>query len=313
MLMENAEKLLSIVVACYNEEQTIGRFYEEVRRVEPELSGLALEFIFVDDGSSDSTLRILRDLRKQDERVHYRSLSRNFGKEAALYAGMQAAKGDYVVTMDVDLQDPPALLPRMFSYLAEGYDCVATRRTSRKGEPWFRSFCARMFYRIMNRISKTDMRDGARDYRLMTRQVADAILSMKEYNRFLKGIYGWVGFRTMWLDYENVERSAGKSKWSFFKLLRYSIEGMVAFSTAPLVAVSAIGMALCVTALVFLVVIFVRALLVGDPVAGWPSMMCVITLLGGIQLMCLGIVGMYLAKAYLETKDRPIYIVKEEE
>lgn len=311
--MEDTEKLLSIVVACYNEEQTIGTFYEEVRRIEPELAGVALEFIFVDDGSSDATLSIIRELRAQDERVHYRSLSRNFGKEAALYAGLQAAKGDYVVTMDVDMQDPPGLLPQMMGYLAEGYDCVATRRRSRKGEPLFRSICAKLFYRIMNRISKTDIVDGARDYRLMTRQVADAIRSMKEYNRFLKGIYGWVGFRTKWLEYDNVARCAGKTKWSFFKLLRYSMEGMLAFSTAPLVAVSAIGIVLCVTAFIFLLVIFIRALLVGDPVAGWPSMMCVITLLGGIQLMCLGIVGMYLAKAYLETKDRPIYIVKEEE
>lgn len=310
--MNDTKKLLSIVVPCYNEEQTVEIFYQEILKIEPQLKSVEIEFVFVDDGSKDGTLEIFRKLHEKDKRVHYRTFSRNFGKEAAVLAGLKYAKGDLVVTMDVDLQDPPCLLPEMISYIEQGYDCVATRRSTRKGEPVIRSFFARMFYKIMNKISQADIVDGARDYRLMTRQVVDAICNMKEYNRFLKGIYGWVGFETKWLEFENVERVAGTTKWSFWKLLVYSIEGIVAFSTAPLVAVSIIGVGVCLLALIFLGVIFVKAVVLGDPVAGWPSMMCIITLLGGIQLLCLGIVGLYLSKAYLETKDRPIFIVKEE-
>ena len=311
--MNDTKKLLSIVVPCYNEEQTVEMFYQEILKIEPQLKSVELELVFVDDGSKDGTLEIFRKLHEKDKRVHYRTFSRNFGKEAAVLAGLKYAKGDLVVTMDVDLQDPPCLLPEMVSYIEQGgYDCVATRRSTRKGEPVIRSFFARMFYKIMNKISQADIVDGARDYRLMTRQVVDAICNMKEYNRFLKGIYGWVGFETKWLEFENVERVAGTTKWSFWKLLVYSIEGIVAFSTAPLVAVSIIGVVVCLLALIFLGVIFIKALVLGDPVDGWPSMMCIITLLGGIQLLCLGIVGLYLSKAYLETKDRPIFIVKEE-
>ncbi len=311
--MRETKELLSVVVPCYNEELAIDIFYKKMLEIEAQLTNVDLEFIFIDDGSSDRTLEIIQQLREQDNRVHYRTFSRNFGKEAAVYAGLQYAHGDYIATMDVDLQDPPDLLPQMMSYIKAGYDCVATRRSTRKGEPVIRSFFARLFYRIMNAISQTDIVDGARDYRLMTRPVVEAICKLGEYNRFLKGIYGWVGFKTKWLEYENIERSAGITKWSFRKLFIYSIEGIVAFSTFPLVIVSILGMILCLAAFIFLVVIFIRALMFGDPVAGWPSTMCIIALLGGIQLLCLGIVSIYLSKIYLETKNRPIYIVKEEE
>jgi len=311
--MRETKELLSIVVPCYNEEQAIEIFYKKMLEVEKKLQKVELEFVFIDDGSSDRTLEIIQNLRALDDRIHYRTFSRNFGKEAAVYAGLQYAHGDYVATMDVDLQDPPDLLPEMLDYIKEGYDCVATRRSTRKGEPIIRSFFARLFYKIMNSISQTDIVDGARDYRLMTRQVVEAICKLGEYNRFLKGIYGWVGFKTKWLEYENVERSAGITKWSFTKLFIYSIEGIVAFSTFPLVIVSVMGVILCIASFVFLVVIFFKALMFGDPVAGWPSTICIIVLLGGIQLLSLGIVGIYLSKIYLETKNRPIYIIKKEE
>ena len=273
---------------------------------------LDVEVIYVDDGSKDRTVEEVKKLRETSERVHLISFSRNFGKEAGIYAGFQKAKGDYVVMMDADLQDPPSLLPEMFSYIEKGYDSVATRRVSRKGEPPIRSFFARMFYKIMNKISQTDIVDGARDYRLMTRQVVDAILSMCEYNRFSKGIFGWVGFETKWLEYENVERVHGETKWNFWKLFLYSIEGITAFSTAPLAIASFMGVVFCMIAFAAILFIIVRTLIWGDPVGGWPSLVCIICLVSGVQLLCLGIVGQYLSKTYMEVKQRPIYLVKEE-
>ena len=275
---------------------------------------LEFELVFIDDGSSDGTLEMLQQLAAKDSRVKYVSFSRNFGKEAALFAGLEKAKGDYVATMDVDLQDPPHLMPEMYEIIkSQEYDCVATRRVSRVGEPPIRSFFARQFYKIMKKISSADIMDGARDYRFMTRKMVDGILSMREYNRFSKGIFGWVGFRTKWLAYENIERVAGETKWSFWKLFLYSLEGIVAFSTTPLMIASVVGVLFCALAFVMLLVIFVRAMIFGDPVAGWPSLVCIITFLGGIQLFCIGIIGMYLAKTYLEVKKRPIYLIKEEQ
>lgn len=307
-------ELLSLVVPCFNEEDTINIFYEEVCKIENQLSNLKIEFRFVDDGSSDGTLQILKQLHEQDGRVHYISFSRNFGKEAALYAGLKSSKGDYVVTMDVDLQDPPSYLPLMYQAIKEeGYDCVATRRYNRKGEPPVRSFFARKFYRLINKMSNTEIVDGARDYRMMKKVVVNAILSDKEYNRFTKGIYSWVGYRTKWLEYSNFERSAGQTKWSFWKLFLYSIDGILAYTTAPLSFASVLGIIFCFIAFIALLIIFFRALFFGDPVAGWPSTICVITLLGGLQLFCMGIIGLYLSKTYLETKKRPIYLIREEE
>ena len=254
----------------------------------------------------------MKKLREKDERVHLVSFSRNFGKEAAIFAGLSKAKGDFAVMMDADLQDPPSLLPEMFDYMEEGYDSVATRRVTRKGEPPIRSFFARRFYALMKHISKTEIVDGARDYRLMTRQVVDAILSMKEYNRFTKGIFGWVGYRTKWLEYENIERVKGETKWNFWKLLLYSLDGILAFSTMPLAIASVLGIVFCLLAFLLIVFIVVRTLLFGDPVGGWPSLVCIISLVSGVQLFCLGIVGQYMSKMYMEVKNRPIYLVKEE-
>lgn len=306
--------LLSVIVPCYNEEETVALFYEELTKNDPFFreNDIELEVLYVDDGSRDRTVIEVKKICERDARVHLLSFSRNFGKEAAMYAGMEKSKGDYVVIMDVDLQDPPSLLPEMFSYIKEGYDSVATRRVSRKGEPPIRSFFARRFYRLMKKISKTEIMDGARDYRLMTRQMVDAILSMQEYNRFSKGIFGWVGFRTKWLEYENVERVAGETKWSFWKLLMYSFEGIVAFSTAPLMIASFMGVFLCVLAFVMIVFVVVRKLIFGDPVAGWASTTCIILVTSGVQFFCTGILGQYLAKAYMEVKKRPIYLIKEE-
>ncbi len=306
--------LLSVIVPCYNEEENVFPFYEELLKNTPFLEGegLELELIYVDDGSVDETAARVRSLHEKDGRVHLLSFSRNFGKEAGIYAGLQKAKGDYVVMMDVDLQDPPSLLPEMFSYLKQGYDSVATRRVTRKGEPPVRSFFARLFYKIMNRISKTEIVDGARDYRLMTRQVVDGILAMCEYNRFTKGIFGWVGYRTKWLEYENVERAHGKTKFNFWKLFLYSIDGITAFSTVPLAISSVMGVVFCLCAFVAIAVLIVKNLLYHDPVAGWPSLVCIILLVSGVQLFCVGILGQYLAKTYLEVKRRPIYLVKEE-
>ena len=303
---------LSIIVPCYNEEQAVPVFYEEINKIFQEIKDFTITILFIDDGSTDNTLLTIKNIGQKDKRVHYLSFSRNFGKEAAVLAGLEHAEGDYIVVMDADLQDPPALLPQMYSLITkEGYDCVATRRLNRKGEPPIRSFFAHMFYRLMSKISDTEIVDGARDYRMMTRPYAEAICAMQEYNRFLKGIYGWVGFKTKWLEYENIERCAGDTKWSFFKLVKYSIEGIIAFSTVPLEIVAGLGLLFCIISFLALCLIFLRALIWGDPVNGWPSLVCIITLLGGIQLLCLGIVGLYLSKAYLETKARPKYIVKE--
>ena len=305
--------LLTVVVPCYNEEENVPFFFVEFMKNESFFAekGIALELLYVDDGSGDGTVREVKKLRERDERVHLVSFSRNFGKEAAIYAGLENARGDYVVMMDADLQDPPALLPEMFSYIDEGYDSVATRRVSRKGEPPVRSFFARMFYRLMKRISKTEIMDGARDYRLMSRQMVDAILSMGEYNRFTKGIFGWVGFRTKWMEYENVERLKGETKWNFWKLFLYSLDGICAFSTMPLMLASVLGVFFCVVAFLMIAFIIVRKLIFGDPVSGWPSLVCIILMTSGVQFFCTGILGQYLAKTYMEVKKRPIYLVRE--
>ena len=310
--------LISLVVPCYNEEESLPLFYEEAARVAGEMKashGADFEFIFVDDGSQDGTLAAARRLHEADDRVRYVSFSRNFGKEAGIYAGLKAARGDYVAMLDADLQDPPALLPAMLDSLLTGeYDCAATRRTTRKGEPPVRSFFARLFYRLINRMSKTEIMDGARDFRLMTRPMVDAVLQVTEYNRFSKGIFGWVGFRTRWFEYQNVERVAGQTKWNFWKLFLYSIEGIVGFSTAPLAVAALVGVVFCLAAFVGILFILIRfALGWQDPVAGWQSLACIILLCSGVQLFCTGILGEYLAKTYLEVKRRPLYIVKETE
>lgn len=305
---------ISVVVPCYNEQEALPIFYEEITKVAASLNQLQFEFIFINDGSKDNTLDILKKLRIRDDRVHYISFSRNFGKEAAIYAGLKKSRGDYVVLMDADLQDPPELISEMYASIKdEGYDSVATRRITREGEPKIRSFFAKCFYHIINKISKTEFVDGARDYRLMKRQMVDAILEMSEYNRFTKGIFGWVGFDVKWLEYVNVQRVAGESKWSFWKLLIYSFEGIVAFSTVPLALASIFGFIFCFIALLMIVIIILRTLIWGNPTTGWPSLVCIICLIGGVQMLCIGILGQYLAKTYLETKRRPIFIVKEEE
>lgn len=307
-------RCISVVVPCCNEEQALPYFMQEIQSVAAQMAQrqVDVEVLLVNDGSRDGTLGLLRDYAAQYPNVRYLSFSRNFGKEAAMYAGLEHARGDYVAIMDADLQDPPSLLPQMYDLLQTGeYDSVATRRVSRQGEPPIRSFFARMFYKLINRISDADIVDGARDYRLMRRPMVDAILSMKEVNRFSKGIFGWVGFRTYWLPYENVERVAGETKWSFWKLFRYSLEGIIAFSTAPLAIASVVGLLVCLAAVAALAVVLVKTLAFGDPVAGWPSMICIILFLGGVQLLTVGIIGQYLAKTYLETKKRPIYILAE--
>lgn len=306
-------KLCSCIVPCFNEEEVIPLYYEEMQKVRKQEEGkIDFEIIFIDDGSKDKTLEVIKKLSEQDECIHYVSFSRNFGKEAAMYAGFEHANGEYVVTMDVDLQDPPHLIPEMIrSIEEEGYDSVATRRVTRKGEPPIRSFFARRFYGLINKISDADIVDGARDFRMMKRDMVNAILSMPEYNRFTKGIFGWVGFKTKWIEFENVERAAGETKWSFWKLFRYALEGIIAFSIVPLTIVSLIGVIVCIIAFLFLLFVVIRAAIFGDPVAGWPSLICVISFLSGIQLLGIGVVGMYLSKTYLETKKRPIYIKKE--
>jgi glycosyltransferase involved in cell wall biosynthesis len=306
--------LLSIIVPCYNEEENIADFYKEVLKNEPyfQKENVTLEFLFVDDGSGDATAHEVGKLRETDERVHLLSFSRNFGKEAAMYAGLERCKGDFGVIMDADLQDPPSLLPKMWESIQDGYDSVATRRVSRKGEPVIRSFFARQFYRLMRNISRTEIVDGARDYRMMSRQVMDAILSMEEYHRFTKGIYGWVGFRTKWLEYENIERVKGETKWSFWKLFKYSIEGITAFSTVPLVIASFIGVFFCIFAFLMVIFIIIRKLIFDDPVSGWTSQVCIILMVSGVQFFCMGIIGQYLSKTYLEVKRRPIYIIRDQ-
>lgn len=305
--------LLSVIVPCYNEEENVALFYKELLKQEDFFAQrqIELEILYIDDGSEDGTALKVKQLRKEDERVHLLAFSRNFGKEAAMFAGLENCTGDYIVIMDVDLQDPPGLLPEMFSFMEQGYDSVATRRVTRKGEPLIRSFFARRFYRLMKKISRTEIVDGARDYRLMTRQMADAVLSMREYNRFTKGIFGWVGFRTKWVEYENVERARGETKWSFWKLFFYSLDGIAAFSTAPLMIASVMGVFFCLVAFAMILFIIVRKLIFGDPVSGWPSLVCIILMTSGVQFFCTGILGQYLAKTYMEVKRRPVYLVRE--
>ena len=307
--------VISIVVPCYHEEESIPLFYQEmIKIVEKMKKQVTFELIFVNDGSKDKTLEELRKLASTDKNVHYVSFSRNFGKEAAMLAGLEASTGDYVTTMDVDLQDPPYLLEEMYRLVTEeGYDCVATKSTSRNGYSFFRKFCTKWYYRIIGAISKTEMVAGARDYRLMTRQMVDAILSMKEYNRYSKGLFSFVGFDTKWIEFENQERVAGTTKWSFWKLFSYALDGITAFSTVPLVLAAIIGVLFCFIAFIMIIVIILKTLIWGDPVNGWPSLACIIFLVGGVQLFCTGIIGQYLSKTYLETKKRPVYIVKETE
>ncbi|HEM4964648.1 TPA: glycosyltransferase family 2 protein [Streptococcus suis] len=304
--------MISVIVPCFNEEEAIPYFYDAMEKVRKEM-GEQFEYIFVNDGSKDRTLTVLRQLSGQDRAVRYLSFSRNFGKEAALYAGLQAAQGELVTVMDVDLQDPPEMLMEMKAMLDGNPDlaCVGTRRVSRDGEPPIRSFFAKLFYKLMNKISQVEVVDGARDFRLMRRHMVDAILSVSEYNRFSKGIFAWVGFETEYLPYENVERVAGETSWSFWKLLSYSIEGIINFSDTPLNIASYTGFFTFLLSLVLMVFVVFKTLVFGDPTIGWPSTICIILFLGGLQLMTIGILGKYLAKVFLETKKRPIYIVKE--
>lgn len=307
-------KLLSAIVPCYNEEENVPYFYQEFLKNEAFFKENEIEFElwYINDGSVDKTAEAVKLLIEKDIRVHLLSFSRNFGKEAALYAGLEKARGDYIACMDADLQDPPSLLPEMFQNIWAGYDTVATRRVTRKGEPLIRSFLARKFYRMMNRISDTEIVDGARDFRLMTRQVVDSLLQMKEYNRFTKGIFSWVGFNTKWLEFDNIERKKGETKWSFWKLFIYSLEGITSFSTAPLAFAAFMGVFFCVASFFFIIFVIIRKVMFGDPTSGWPSLVCIILLVSGVQLFCMGIMGQYLAKTYMEVKNRPIYLVKEE-
>lgn len=306
-------KLCSCIVPCFNEEEVIPLYYEEMQKVRKQEEGkIDFEIIFIDDGSKDKTLEVIKKLSEQDECIHYVSFSRNFGKEAAMYAGFEHANGEYVVTMDVDLQDPPHLIPEMIRCIEEeGYDSVATRRVTRKGEPPIRSFFARRFYGLINKISDADIVDGARDFRMMTRDMVNSVLALSEYNRFSKGIFGWVGYRTKWLEYENIERTAGETKWSFWKLLAYSLDGIVNFSNVPLMISSYLGILMTFISFVAIIFIIVRKLIFGDPVSGWPSLVCIITFVGGIQLFCMGIMGQYLSKTYMEVKKRPHYIIQK--
>ena len=304
-------EVISIIIPCYNEEDSIPLIYNELKKVSNNMK-YDFEFIFVNDGSIDNSLSVLKNLSAKDKQVKYIHFSRNFGKEAAMYAGLSKSKGDYVTIMDADLQDPPSLLPEMLRLIKEeGYDSVGTRRVSRKGEPKIRSFFARKFYKIINKLSKIEMVDGARDYRLMTRQMVNSILELKEYNRYSKGLFSFVGFNTYWLEYENVERVAGETKWSFWGLVKYAIEGIVAFSTLPLSIASLMGFIFCFVSFILIIIIIIKTLIFGDPTSGWPSLVCIIFFVSGIQLFCLGIIGKYLSKTYLETKNRPIYIIKE--
>ena len=305
------KKLISVVISCYNEEEVLPIFYEEIDKVSKKLDSVNFEFLFVDDGSKDKTLSVIKDLSKDDSRVKYISFSRNFGKEAAMLAGLTYAKGDYVAVMDADLQDPPKLLIDMYESIEDGYDVCATRRITRTGEPKVRSFFSRIWYKLIDKMSDTGMVDGARDYRMMRRAVVDAILSLSEYNRYSKGIFSFVGFKTKWISYENVNRAAGKTKWSFFGLCKYAIDGMTSFSTAPLILSSIFGIFFCFLALIAIIFVIIRTLIYGDPATGWPSLVCIILFVGGVQLLCIGIIGRYLSKVYLETKKRPIYIVRE--
>lgn len=303
---------ISLIIPCYNEEAALPFIYEELTKVSSQMADYEFEYLFVNDGSRDRTLAILKELAARDERVNYYSFSRNFGKEAAMFAGFCNASGDYVAVMDADLQDPPSLLPQMVEILQTGeYDSVATRRVSRDGEPKIRSFFARTFYKVINKISDADIVDGARDFRLMKREMVDAIVAMNEYNRFSKGIFGWIGFRTYWLPYKNVERVAGETKWSFWGLLKYAIDGIINFSQVPLSLASYGGVFLTFISFLAIIFVVVRRLIFGDPVSGWASLVCIITFIGGVQLFCMGIIGQYLSKTYLETKRRPHFIISE--
>ena len=303
---------ITVVVPCYNEEKALSPFFDAVTKVSQQMPDVQFEYLFIDDGSKDGTLSKMQELEQQNPCVKYISFSRNFGKEAGIYAGLENATGDYVVIMDADLQDPPSLLPEMYHAVTkEGYDCIGSRRVTRRGEPPIRSFFARMFYKIINRMSDAEIVDGARDFQMMSRKVVNAILSMGEYNRFSKGIFGWIGFKKKWLEYENVERVAGETKWSFWKLFLYALDGILAFSTLPLVLSSVFGLICCLLAFVMIIVVIIRTLVFGDPTAGWPSLVCIILLLSGVQMLGVGILGQYLAKTYLETKRRPIYLVAE--
>ena len=305
------KELVSVVVSCYNEEEVLPIFYKEINKISKEMDYVDFEFLFVDDGSKDNTLKIVKDLASDDSRVKYISFSRNFGKEAAMNAGLSYSKGDYVVVMDADLQDPPKYLKEMYNYMKDGYDVAATRRITRKGEPIVRSFFSKLWYKLIDKMSDTEMVDGARDFRMMKRKVVVAILSLSEYNRYSKGIFSFVGFKTKWISYENVKRAAGKTKWSFWQLFKYALDGMSSFSTAPLLLASLFGILFCFIALIAIIFVIIRTLIYGDPVGGWPSLVCIILLVGGIQLLCIGTIGRYLSKVYLETKKRPIYIVDE--
>ena len=303
---------MTIIVPCYNEEEALPYFYEEISKIRQQLTKISLKLLFINDGSTDNTLATLKKLTSSDNSVYYISFSRNFGKEAAIYAGLKNSTSDYTAIMDADLQDPPSLLPSMLhAILEEGYDSVATRRVNRKGEPPVRSFFARMFYKLIRKMSDTDIVDGARDFRLMNRPFVDALLELNEYNRFSKGIFGWIGFRTYWLPYENVNRVAGETKWNFWKLLNYAIDGIINFSQAPLAVASWFGMGMTLLSFIAVIFIVVRKLVFGDPVTGWASTACIITFIGGVQLFCMGIMGQYIAKTYMEVKQRPQYIVAE--
>ena len=311
-MLKMGKKLLSIIIPCYNEEKTVETIYVAITDTMDMLPQYDYEILFVNDGSKDNTLNKLTGLSEMDVHVKYYSFSRNFGKEAAIYAGLNNARGDYVVIMDADMQDPPALLPEMISTLESGeYDSVATRRVSRKGEPMVRSFCARCFYKLIRRISDADIVDGARDFRMMTRDMVNSVLALSEYNRFSKGIFGWGCYRTKWLEYENIERSAGETKWNVKKLFIYSLEGITGFSVVPLSIAAYMGVLFCGLSFLMIVAIVVRTLIWGDPVAGWPSMVCILFGVGGVQLLCTGILGQYLAKTYLEVKNRPVYLLKD--
>ena len=303
-------KKLSVVIPCYNEQETIAIYLNEMKKIESELP-LAFEYIFINDGSKDDTLLILREVADRYDNVNFISFSRNFGKEAALLAGLKATTGDFVTVMDVDLQDPPELLPQMYQKIQEGYDIVGTRRSSRTGEPVIRSFFAKKFYQVINQISDTEMVDGARDFRLMTRQVVSAILELNEVNRFSKGIFSWVGFDTYYISFENRERSAGETSWNFWSLFKYSLEGIINFSEAPLTFATLIGLGSCIMSILAMIYFFLDNLVTQNPVPGWPSLVCIILFLGGLQLFCLGIVGKYIGKIFTEVKNRPNYIIKE--
>lgn len=311
--MNRARKLLSLAIPCYNEEDAVPPLYEELVKAAERIADADVEFIFVDDGSTDRTLSAVKSITKADPRVRYLSFSRNFGKEAAIAAGLKAARGDFVGLLDADMQDPPSLIPDMLEAVSSGeWDCAATRRTNRSGEPKLRSLFSRGFYRLMSRISDAHIADGARDFRIMSRKMTDAVLSLTEYNRFSKGLFSWVGFRTKWFEYENRPRIAGQTKWSFFGLFCYSLEGITAFSTVPLVLASVFGFVFCGAAFAMMLWVVVKTLIWGDPVAGYPSLMSIILFIGGIQLCTIGILGQYLAKTYLESKKRPLYIIREE-